>query len=254
MRTDGGGAARRKAAAPSPDGPTRRVGGIELDRRGTDDPAVPHVDMKRPAVGQVGIAHGAVLLPCAVLPPRGTHQMHELSEPDRAAIRAGRAGLEILQRIDDDGVVRIGIDHGERGLHAREHHFRVRPGMRARHAGDRAILEDIVPAKAAVSHAQLHHAVTRLKLVANRLVLLRRSPHHHRQCEQNGTKQQGFHAIFAAAGSTPRSARCPSSKATSSIKSSWPPTALRRPISTRMSRADTPYFCAARWANNRNEE
>ena len=37
----------------------------------------------------------------------------------------------------------------------------------------------------------------------------------------------------------------------SSIMSSWPPTMPRRPISTRMSRAGTPYFFSARLANSR---
>ncbi len=41
--------------------------------------------------------------------------------------------------------------------------------------------------------------------------------------------------------------------AVSSIMSSWPPTMPRRPISTRISRADTPYFFSARLANSRNE-
>ena len=44
------------------------------------------------------------------------------------------------------------------------------------------------------------------------------------------------------------------SSARSSIMSSWPPTVLRRPSSTRMSRELTPYFFAARCANSRNEE
>src|SRR5262249_7759583 len=45
-----------------------------------------------------------------------------------------------------------------------------------------------------------------------------------------------------------------SSMATSSIRSSCPPTVLRRPISTRISRAETPCFSPARLANRRNDE
>jgi len=41
--------------------------------------------------------------------------------------------------------------------------------------------------------------------------------------------------------------------AVSSIMSSWPPTMPRRPSSTRMSRAGTPYLAEARLANSRKE-
>jgi hypothetical protein len=44
------------------------------------------------------------------------------------------------------------------------------------------------------------------------------------------------------------------STATSSIKSSCPPTVRRRPSSTKMSRDETPYRSAARFANSKNDE
>jgi hypothetical protein len=44
------------------------------------------------------------------------------------------------------------------------------------------------------------------------------------------------------------------SSATSSIMSSWPPTVLRRPSSTRISREGTPYFSPHRLAKSKNDE
>src|SRR5437879_4825590 len=67
-----------------------------------------------------------------------------------------------------------------------------------------------------------------------------------------GTAVDEFRHLPRLAASVPRWRT--SSRATSSIRSSWPPTVLRRPISTRMSREETPYCCAARCANNRKEE
>src|SRR6218665_2466437 len=60
-----------------------------------------------------------------------------------------------------------------------------------------------------------------------------------------------WHGCLLPAASRPRSRAMV--MAVSSIMSSCPPTMPRRPISTRMSRAGTPYFCSARLANSRKE-
>src|SRR5690606_2361462 len=82
---------------------------------------------------------------------------------------------------------------------------------------------------------------------------------HHREQEQQAMaspRRHGRRRVHGLGRHAPACAVCFARarlSAVSSIMSSCPPTMPRRPISTRISRAGTPYFFSARLANNKKE-
>ncbi len=141
------------------DGPTRRIRSVQIDRGGTEDLASGDVNEDGAAVCQGGVACASVLHRSPGLPSGGGDLVHQFTEPDSLFVTSARGHLEVLQRIDDHGIVWIRAHHTEGDCGCLEHHVDVRRLVRPAACRNTSTAEDVMACAAAVTQAYLNDAI-----------------------------------------------------------------------------------------------
>jgi hypothetical protein len=175
--------------------PAARISGLEIDGQGPNDAPILDIDMDRTAIRQVGVSGNTVLQLQSMAPGGHADSVHQLPEPDDVLVRPHSGGLEVLQCIDDDRIVRIRFQHGERCVYRAKHHFRIRRLMHAPPRAHFSIGKGEMSRDGVVFEAQLDHAVFLSQMLPHSRVLARSLPDHHRQSQQNAAQQCGLHYV-----------------------------------------------------------